>query len=587
MRFRPILHLQPWLALLLIGTLLIAAGPDSAGHDNMAAAPALGFIVQATSADAAALAVEQAGGTIEQRLNIINAVSATLTPAAYAALSRNPQIAVHADKTVRSSQGPGIGSASTIDPITGEELLFPSLSTDIDQVIDIETESPLRWCTSSGFFDYTQHASARHLAGYGVTVAVIDSGLMPSEWDYWRPLSNEPETLRRGCMRYRSFVDDQSEPVRNTSDPQGHGTHVVYTIADGAPVLFNTTWDDADDDIMPARGIAPHANLVIARALDADGGGSYANVIAAIDWIVSNKDRYKIRVLNLSLYAPVEGPYWADPLNQAVMRAWQAGIVVVTVAGNNGPDPGTITAPGNVPYVITVGAMKHRAYGASGEHELANFSARGPTESAFVKPDIVVQGTRVLAPLPNNSTIAQQMRNSRVASWLFGSVLGETHEIIPNPNHSYYYLSGTSMAAAQVSGVVALMLQQNPRLTNDEVKYRLLSTAIPAIDPATNRPRFTVWEQGAGQVHAKAAILTTDKGRANEGMDIAKDLSGKEHYWGNTIWDEANGEFQILDPKTAEPLEVWGAGRRTSSGGWIWSGGRRTSSGRLDRGAAA
>ena len=84
------------------------------------------------------------------------------------------------------------------------------------------------------------------------------------------------------------------------------------------------------------------------RKNGADGGGTYADVIRGIDWAVTNKDAYNIRVLNCSFSAPPQSSYWLDPLNQAVMRAWQAGIVVVASAGNTGPDPMTVGVPGNV-----------------------------------------------------------------------------------------------------------------------------------------------------------------------------------------------------------------------------------------------
>jgi hypothetical protein len=315
--------------------------------------------------------------------------------------------------------------------------------------------------------------------------------------------------------------------------------------------------------------------MVIARALDADGAGNYANVIAAIDWIVSNKDRYKIRVLNLSIYAPVDGPYWADPLNQAVMRAWQAGIVVVTVAGNSGPSAGTITAPGNVPYVITVGALKSKPGSSGGTDELANFSARGPTESAFVKPDLVVPASRTLAPMPDASRLAGQLQSAKITT----STSARLFAVRPIAAHSYYYMSGTSMAAAQVTAVVALMLQEDRTLSNDQVKYRLLSTAVPQRDSATGRPTYSIWEQGAGRLNAESAIFSTETASANDGMNIALDLGSSEHYWGYTTFNEVSGEFSLSDPATQESLETWAGGRRTTAGTWVWSGGRRTTAG--------
>ena len=138
-----------------------------------------------------------------------------------------------------------------------------------------------------------------------------------------------------------------SNGAKVTADPYGHGTHITSIAAGAAVTKFGTSF-----------GIAPAANLVIVRAFDAQGAGSYSNVISGLNWIVANQQKYKIRVLNLSFGAPPQSNYWDDPLNQAVMAAWKAGIVVVVSAGNEGPDPMTIGVPGNVPYVITTGSAQ-------------------------------------------------------------------------------------------------------------------------------------------------------------------------------------------------------------------------------------
>jgi subtilisin family serine protease len=317
-------------------------------------------------------------------------------------------------------------------------------------------------------------------------------------------------------------------------------------------------------------GVAPQVNLMVARVLDRNGQGNYSDVIAAIEWVLAHQERYNVRVLNLSLYAPVGAPYWADPLNQAVMRAWQAGIVVVTAAGNSGPEAGTITAPGNIPYVITVGAVRSGRFNQSGFDELAAYSSRGPTESAFVKPDVVVPASRTIAPLPQHSAIVDEMPSSAVVAqakvdFKLGAFGGR---------QVYGELSGTSMAAAQVSGIVALMLQVNPSLSNDQVKARLLNTARSAVDATTGAPIYSVWEQGAGLVDVQSAVFAPEAGRANEGMDLVLDLTTDTHYWGNTIWDEATSQFLLVDPSTGQQLQAWGGGSYVWAGGsYVWAGG--------------
>ena len=134
----------------------------------------------------------------------------------------------------------------------------------------------------------------------------------------------------------------------NINDPYGHGTHVSSIIASSGVATTGNF-----------QGVAPGVNLVAVRVLDQNGEGSYSNVIAGIQWVMNQKTRYNIRVMNLSLDAPVQSFYWQDPLNQAVMAAWNAGIVVVVAAGNNGPNPMTIGVPGNVP-VRDHGRCGHR-----------------------------------------------------------------------------------------------------------------------------------------------------------------------------------------------------------------------------------
>ena len=132
-----------------------------------------------------------------------------------------------------------------------------------------------------------------------------------------------------------------------------------------------------------------------------------------MEWIIANRETYDIRVLNLSLSAPAQSHYWDDPLNQAVMAAWEAGIVVVASAGNLGPDPMTIGVPGNIPYVITVGAMTD-SYTPNDftDDKLASFSSAGPTHEGFVKPEIVAPGGHLRAYVGRKTKLATTTRNS-------------------------------------------------------------------------------------------------------------------------------------------------------------------------------
>src|SRR6202008_4147960 len=168
----------------------------------------------------------------------------------------------------------------------------------------------------------------------------------------------------------------------------------------------------------------------------------------------------------------------------AVMAAWNAGIVVVVAAGNRGPSPMTIGVPGNVPYVITVGAVTDNYHPLQpSQYRLASFSSVGPTYEGFVKPEVVAMGGHILAYAPNNGTLAQEF-----PQWV-------------NPTYDDFTMSGTSMAAAVTSGVAALMLQVNPSLGPDDVKCRLMSSAHPALTDIGTLA-YTIFQQGAGEVNA-------------------------------------------------------------------------------------
>lgn len=553
--------------------------------------PGEAYIIQSSTAEAAEAAVVQAGGVVTRPLPIIHGVAATLGPAAQASLQYNPRIVLHPDASVYM-----LGEEDDQETDTRGYRLYPAAATGAHLLHELTVWTPQITCSSQHVVHWGTQKK-RALQGWGTTVAMVDTGLLPmasiGDWKFRVPTYGTLIAENSGrCIIYRDFLPRNStnenggNQANNSVDQNGHGTHVASTIADNRETALA-----AGRNGTPV-GVAPQVNLVVARALDKDGVGTYSDVIAAIEWIVAHKESYHIRILNLSLYAPVTGPYWADPLNQAVMRAWQSGIVVVVAAGNDGPKAGTITVPGNVPYVITVGAITSGRYTASNLDELAIYSSRGPTESAFVKPDVLVPATYTIAPMPTASRLADLLGSEHIV---------ETASVdykvgAPSQLHAYYRLSGTSMAAAQVSGIAALMLQLNPTLTNDQVKYRLLATARPAINPATGKPVYTIWEQGAGLVDAQQAVLTTQTGIANGGMDIALDLDAQRdiHYWGNTTWDATTGEFRLVDPNSGDPLEAWNGGQQIGSEdvwNWIgeqsnspeetllWGGGRRTRTG--------
>ena len=384
------------------------------------------------------------------------------------------------------------------------------------------------------------------VTGEGITVAVVDTGI-----------SNHPGLRNKvnGVKLNRiagwvDFVDGSNAPL----DPHGHGTHIAGIIAN-AQEGPDGEWN----------GVAPGVRLVGVRVLDEYGYSDYENVIQGIQWVIENKDEYDIRVMNLSLVSNAEVPYWFDPLNEAVMQAWASGITVVVAAGNDGAEPMTIGVPGNNPYVITVGAFtdNHTPEDWSDDY-LAPFSAAGPTLDAFTKPDLLAPGAHMVSTIDKHSTLAEEHPDSLLSK-------------------EYFWMAGTSQASAVVSGLAALTLAENPDLTPDEVKYRLMVTALPWIDVDSTEALYSIWQQGAGRVNGPDAVFAELEGTANAGMDISADLAGEQHYEGWTFFDVETGEFRLRDEFAdwtggygawAGEYGPWTGGYGAWAGGYgAWAGG--------------
>ena len=269
------------------------------------------------------------------------------------------------------------------------------------------------------------------------------------------------------------------------------------------------------------RGIAPNANLISLKALNDTGVGTDSAVIAAIQQAIALKSQYNIRVLNLSLGRPVTTSYTKDPLCQAVQAAWRAGIVVVVAAGNDGRDNlfgtngyGTISAPGNSPYVITVGAMNTEGTLTTTDDKVASYSSKGPTSiDHIVKPDLVAPGNRIISLGNGGTYLEKTYLGNAVAKSVYMTGGG-----LSAPD--YFELSGTSMATPMVAGAAALMIQKNPSLTPDQVKARLMKTATKfapglsvATDPttgATYTDEYDIFTIGAGYLNIPAALANND-----------------------------------------------------------------------------
>lgn len=313
---------------------------------------------------------------------------------------------------------------------------------------------------------YAPAAWQSGLFGNNIGVAIVDSGI-----------ASHPDLRGWGLngqrvIAWKDFVGGQSVPY----DDYGHGTNVAGIAAgDGLMSLsYNTRFP----------GVAPGINLIGVKVLDSTGAGTVSTVIEGIDWCIQNAAKYNIRIINLSLGHPVYESYTVDPLNQEVEKAWQAGIVVVVAAGNDGrlnaaPTAGvtdnygygtcygSIECPGNDPDVITVGAMK--AVDSSRSDDcIASYSSRGPTlGDDLLKPDISAYGNLTVSLYAKNGALEDTYPQNDVEP-------SQYHGIGPI---EYFVLSGTSMSTPVVAGAAALMLEADPQLTPDTIKLRLMLSA--------------------------------------------------------------------------------------------------------------
>ena len=305
-------------------------------------------------------------------------------------------------------------------------------------------------------------------AGYtggGVGVAVIDTGI------------NATGDLAGKVTKWVDF-SGEGDGV----DRFGHGTFIAGLIAGSGA---------ASDGAI--KGVAPDVNLINLKIAGRDGSADITHVMAALQWAVSFKDVYNIRVVNLSLGTDSTQDYRLDPLNFAVERAWRAGLVVVVSAGNKGAAAGTINKPADDPYVITVGAARDNSTPSISDDTVASFSGAGPTASnGLAKPDLLAPGGSVVSTRVPGSSVDYAFPSARIGN-------------------SYFKGSGTSFANAITAGAAALVLNRTPSLTPDQVKARLVDTATAG--PSTDRTRV-----GAGWLNAYAATMSDSTASANQGL---------------------------------------------------------------------
>jgi serine protease AprX len=362
------------------------------------------------------------GSQVRQQFSSINGVRASLTGSQILNLGKRPYVtSIMANETVK--------------------MAGPPLQDSNGQLWPWATGAPVDWLKQSPD---------------AATIAVVDSGI------------DATKTADFGS-RILGQVNLASMSPNSPGDGYGHGTFVSSIAAGGAPGY---------------AGVAPKAEILSIDVMNDQGQASVSDVVKAADWILANKTKYNIKVANFSLHAVNKASILFDPLDRAVEKLWLNGVVVVAASGNYGTagtPSGVNFAPGNDPFVITVGATDIGTSLGAGDDVAAPFSAYGYTPDGFSKPEIAAPGRYMIGAVPVGSVLTQ-LKPSNVT----------------DPVNGYMQLSGTSFAAPVVSGAAAELIAQHPTWTPDQVKGALMVTATP-------EPRAAKGSLGVGDVNVAAA----------------------------------------------------------------------------------
>ncbi len=375
------------------------------------------------------------------------------------------------------------------------------------------------------------------ITGRGVDVALIDSGVRISD------------ALPANRVLFGPDLSFESQdPAKRNVDTYGHGTHMAGLIAG------RTAGMSLSDPTTGFVGVAPDARIVSVKVADKNGSTDVSQVIAAIDWVVANRDRngLNIRVMNLSYGTDSTQDVKIDPLSFAVDQAWRRGIVVVAASGNAGwaDKRGTMTNPARTGTIIAVGALGQTAASNAREwDEIASFSSK---RSKARRPDFVVPGKSIVSLRAPGSTIDTKH--------------GGTGYI----NEQLFRGSGTSQASAIVSGAAALLIQQNPSITPDSVKQALTESTIKlkkvkpemqgkgALDLRLARNSPTIWTAGSPP---KVTLV------GGGSLDAARGSSRLVH---NGI--ELNGDRDIFGRPYGGAVQAQAELTLTAWAGGTWSG---------------
>jgi serine protease AprX len=425
---------------------------------------------------------------LKGRLRLIGSVAVTIKAKRVLVLARRPGLTITGDARIKLDSTP---SSSQVWP-TAEALRPFYASTD-------------------------QYRAAMP------TIAIVDSGIDKNRADF-----------DGGARVVAEQVITQLTP-NSPGDGRGHGTFVAG-IAAGSGANY--------------AGAAPAAKLVSLDVMDDTGMARTSDVIASAQWIFEHREQYNIRVANFSLHSTVPGNFTEDPLDKAVEKLWFAGVTVVAAAGNYGSPTGpsgVMFAPGNDPFVITVGALDLDGTVKIHDHDVPSWSAYGYTYDGFRKPELAAVGRYMVGPVPAAASLLAQKPENAVST-------------------GYMRLSGTSFAAPVVAGAAAQILARNPSWTPDQVKGALMKAAryVPEAPPGSagvgeinaykaaglNRApnpnlaldAFVVPDPAGGSTPVFDAVSWSDAARSSNAWDAVSwsDVTWSDVSWTDVSWSDVS-----------------------------------------------
>ena len=502
-RVHPMRAFAPALAAMML--LASLAGAPRAPRVQLRG-PDVAVIVRAESARVAAVErlVGRLGGSVGRRLAIIDGFTARVPAGSVGRLAG-------ADG-VRAVTADARGHMLSVDPALGYDPAADlSSPTNVASIINANP------------------AYAAGLTGKGVDVALIDSGVAPVVG-----LTSPGKVVNGPDLSF-----DSQNPNLVYLDGYGHGTHMAGLIAG------RDTADSAVPDPAHFTGVAPDARILNVKVGAADGSVDVSQVIAAIDWVVQHRsdNGLNVRVLNLSFGTDSPQGYALDPLAYAAEVAWRKGIVVVVAGGNDGKAASSLADPAIDPFVLAVGADDPMGTVGPADDAPASFSSRGNGNRHV---DVLAPGKSLISLRDPNSVVDMNFPSARVGTRFFRG-------------------SGTSQAAAVTSGAAALLLQQRPTLTPDQVKAVLMASAL--------KVKASNVLQGSGIIDVGRA-MTTVAGPSTQSYPYSS---------GQGSLETARGAVHVVDPATGQALtgerdifgQVWNPATWAPAAlnGSSWSGG--------------